>query len=165
MSATGRNRRCGCGEVGEKAHRTAGVTSVIGAIQPPGQMSPEQALAWACIEDAINTLRCGGRTAARERDERPADLVAETDAWFASRACDWIHAFECCCAVLRIEPDDVRAMLARAKQRPDWLVASRPRPTRVRVVETPGERERQLYARYRRGRSRRRKLPRRVAQE
>ncbi len=73
---------------------------------------PENRLMLAVLEEALVTFQHGLGSPVALRRKR----FFEVDRWVASRDTDWPFSFENICTTLRIDPDYVRAGLARLKR-------------------------------------------------
>jgi len=81
-----------------------------------GQLTPEQRLMMASLEDAVRDLRRFGGCA----NTRARGIYWETVAWFMSDECWWPHHFVNMCDHLGLEADAVRTALRDANWRPTW---------------------------------------------
>jgi hypothetical protein len=81
--------------------------------QIDASLQPEKRLMLAVLEDAVGTFQKHVTTPTR----RGRRLLAEAEEWFASSDREWPFGFENICQALDLEPDYIRAGLARWRSR------------------------------------------------
>ena len=76
------------------------------------EVSPEQRLAAAQIDQVIAILRSGGRS--MRNDPRPRTALADAHAWLDDTSGGWPHPFVGVCAILVIDPIVTRRRIRQA---------------------------------------------------
>jgi hypothetical protein len=90
----------------------ATVSWQFGAIYGRATQTPEKRLLAALLMDALLQFE----KVQRSRDRRDAQALHELRAWFYAADENWPFSFENVCAHLNLEPDAIRARLARVGQ-------------------------------------------------
>ena len=101
---------------GRAASATPADAAVMVVPRRRGQLSPEQHLMAAVLEDAINELQLhrdgnAGAWATWRRPLVPSEGVLQTTAWVASRDRWWPYSFENICEALGLDVPTIRRRL------------------------------------------------------